>query len=248
MASEYYKWLARDVKPREVKELTKEEKRRNWWDYHKWHVVIAIVCVLLVADFIGDIVNNRLNTPDYYIAYIGQSTLPDDTVTAIEEAFASLGQDITGNGKVQVTVQQYQPSTSEPTGDFLTEQDYSSAYSGTVQLMADIQTAQSVIFLMEDPDFVQGNYEILARIDGTLPENTPDSDVPTALRWGDCPVLAGLDLGTYVLDGLMTPVEGSNAELLENLYIARRGFWNNESSPEIDGAVELFELLTEGAR
>ena len=35
MAGEYVRWLARVVKPAEKKELTPEEKRRNWWAYHK---------------------------------------------------------------------------------------------------------------------------------------------------------------------------------------------------------------------
>ena len=54
MASEYLKWKYRDVKPDEPIVYTKEEKRRNWWDYHKWHVVIAVVLVLIAADIIWD--------------------------------------------------------------------------------------------------------------------------------------------------------------------------------------------------
>ena len=36
MAGEYVRWLARNEKPREKRELSPEEKRRNWWAYHKW--------------------------------------------------------------------------------------------------------------------------------------------------------------------------------------------------------------------
>ena len=50
MAGEYVRWLARNEKPREKRELTPEEKRRNWWDYHKWHVVLAILCAVLLGD------------------------------------------------------------------------------------------------------------------------------------------------------------------------------------------------------
>lgn len=233
MASEYYKWLARNEKPREVKELTPQEKRRNWWDYHKWHVVIAIVCVLLAADFAGDIVSGYLNEPDYHIAYVGSVTLPEDTVEAIETAFAGLGEDINGNGKVQVKLQQYVFAESDESDTVLLEQTAEAEYSGTVQLMANLQTAESVIFLLEDPEGFQKSYEIL--------------DAAGYHQWGSCPVLTELELGNFVLDGLMEAYEGSNQEALANLYIARRGFWNNESSPGIDGAIALYELLTEGA-
>lgn len=232
MASEYYKWLARNEKPEEVKELTPEEKRRNWWDYHKWHVVIAIVCVLLAVDFVGDIVSGYLNEPDYRIAYVGTVTLPDDMVEAIEAAFAELGEDITENGKVQVELQQYVFAASDENDTVLTEQTAEAAYSGTMQLTTDIQTAQSVIFLLEDPETFRLDYGVL--------------DGDGYRRWGDCPVLTELELGNYVLTGLMEAYEGSNQEALADLYIARRSFQNNESSPEIDGAIALYELLTEG--
>lgn len=247
MAGEYYRWLARNEKPEEKRELTRAEKRRNWWDYHKWHVVIAIVCVLLTGDFVWDMVEGHLNTPDYCIAYVGEVLLPDDTVEALETAFAELGEDLTGNGKVQVVVQQYQITDTVSTDPAMLEQSAESSYAASVQLMANIQTAESVLFLLEDPEDFQSRYEILARVDGTFPEDTPDSDVPVGYAWSDCPVLTGLDLGNFVLDDLMIDFEGSNQELLSGMYIARRGFWNSESSTQIDGALKLWDILTEGA-
>ena len=108
MAGEYVRWLARDVKPMEKKELTPQEKRRNWWDYHKWHVVIAIVCLILAADLVSDVVHNIRNKPDYTIAYVGYTELPDDLARAVETAIATKGEDLNGNGQVQVELVQYQ--------------------------------------------------------------------------------------------------------------------------------------------
>ena len=39
MASEYWKWKFKDVRPEEKRELTPEEKRKNWWHYHRWHEI-----------------------------------------------------------------------------------------------------------------------------------------------------------------------------------------------------------------
>ena len=48
MASEYLKYLNRDVKPEgPPPELTPKEKRRNWWYYH-WKIV-AVVCIIVLA-------------------------------------------------------------------------------------------------------------------------------------------------------------------------------------------------------
>ncbi len=232
MAGEYYKWLARDVQPEAPpRELTPREKWRNWWDYHKWQVVIAIVCIWMVGDFVFGMVAGKRNTPDYTIAYIGQTVLPDDTAQALETAFAALGEDITGNGKVQVRLQQYNPLPDEITDPQQLEQAAERSYAVAMQIQANLQTAESVIFLLEDPAAFQAEYECLGE----------------HYLWENCPALTALDLGSYTLAGLMTPVEGSNQEALARLTIARRVFFNNEQSPAIDGANRLFDQLTEGA-
>ena len=41
MASEYLKWKYRDVKPDEPIRLTQKEKALNWWQYHKWYVLLG---------------------------------------------------------------------------------------------------------------------------------------------------------------------------------------------------------------
>ncbi len=233
MASKYYEWLARDVKPDEPpRELTPAEKRRNWWHYHKWQVLIGVICIWLLGDFIWSMVDAKLNTPDYTIAYVGATQLPNDTLSAIETAFAAFGEDITDNGKVQVRIQQYIQSDGEVSDLTQLEQTAEREYATAVQLMTNIQTAESVIFLLETPEAFQAEYGIVAE----------------SVLWAECPVLTGLDLGNYVLTGLMTPVEGSNQELLSRFTLALRSFDNNEESPAIFAAGQLFAELTEGAQ
>ncbi len=233
MAGEYYKWLARDVQPDEPpRELTPREKWNNWWDYHKWHVIIALVCLWMAGDFVLGIVEGKRNVPDYTIAYVGTFQLPDDTIQALETAFASKGEDLNGNGKVQVRVQQYILSDEESTDIAALEQAAEQEYAVAMQLRANLETAESVLFLLEDPEGFQEEF-------GLLGEHH---------RWADCPALTGLDLGSFLLQELMTPVEGSNQGAMAELYFARRIFENNESSPAITGANALFEQLTEGVQ
>ncbi|MCX4374173.1 MAG: hypothetical protein OSJ58_20585, partial [Dysosmobacter sp.] len=63
MASEYLKKKYRDVKPDAPLELTKAEKRKNWWHYYKWHVGIVLVLLAIT----GSIMWNTLSRtePDY---------------------------------------------------------------------------------------------------------------------------------------------------------------------------------------
>lgn len=177
MASEYLQWLARNEKPEEKRELTPKEKWNNWWHFHKWHVVIALAAVLFVAALIRDVVRNINNEPDYQLAYIGTVSLQDETVAALEEALAELGEDRTGDGRVLVQVNQYLVD------------DEVMGYAAQVQLWVDAENCDSFVFLMEDPVQVQEKYEILAYPDGTAPEegSTPSEDL--WYSWAECPVL-----------------------------------------------------------
>ena len=67
MASEYLKQKYKDVKPDVPRELTKAEKRKNWWHYHKWHVAAAIVLLLIAADLVWGFLGRGEPKPDYQI-------------------------------------------------------------------------------------------------------------------------------------------------------------------------------------
>ena len=247
MAGEYVRWLARDVKPREKKELTPEEKRRNWWDYHKWHVVIALVCAVFLGDLIHDTVRNSRNQPDYVVAYVGQTALPDTLARIVEDGLQQLGEDLNGNGKVQVELRQYVLSDGSESNMALVMEDTERGYASSLLLQGTIETVESMIFLLEDPEMFRTSFPVLCRTDGTLVEDTPDSDVPLYYRWEDCPLLAGLELPNFevpVIDGM---VEGDSQAALGKLGVARRGLWDDGTNDKIRGNIALFERITEGA-
>ena len=52
--------------------------------------------------------------PDYKIAYVGSSRLPEDTAAALEAAFASLGEDLNGDGKIAAVLTQYVSDSGTP--------------------------------------------------------------------------------------------------------------------------------------
>lgn len=237
MASEYLKWKYRDVKPREKKELTPAEKRKNWWHYHKWHVVIGLVLAGIGANLIWNALGVGQTRPDYQVAYVGEDALPDDTAAAIESAFASLGEDLNGDGKVTVLLNQYPLSAGDP----------QTAMAVQVRLMGDLSEYESSFFLLDDPERFQQDYRSLSFLDGSLPEEGDYSVEGKYLPWDQCPVLAGLDLGEYSYDLLGTEVTGDSNELVSGLSLARRGVWNEKNTPHPEGCEALWAALTEGA-
>ena len=247
MAGEYYRWLARNEKPEEKRELTKEEKRRNWWDYHKWHVVIGIVCLIFALDLIGDVVHNARNHPDYKIAYVGFTDLPDGVAEALESAIAELGEDLNGNGKVQVELAEYllydESAAENPA---LEEQNAEMAYNASLLLTTNIELVESMIWILEEPELFAATYPILCHTDGTLPGS--ETDAPLYYEWADCPVLTALELGTFEIPVINGTVEGDCQMAMEHLCVARRGLWEDGSNDMIEGAVRLWETMTEGAK
>ncbi len=151
MASEYLKWKYRDVRPDKPVELTKKQRRQNWWHYHKWYVALGAAAVLIAASLVWHAVTQV--HPDYQIAYVGAYPLPEEEAAAWVERLSALGADCDGDGKVVVQLNQY------PTGG--SGEDAMYAAASNVKLMADFDSCESYFFLLEDPEAFQENYDIL---------------------------------------------------------------------------------------
>ena len=234
-----------DHTPEPPKEYTKKEKAQNWWHYHKFIVLGVVVAILVVAWFIKDTVFQT--RPDVQIGYIGQYDLPADTVTALQDALTPYCTDLNGDGKVVVQVNSY-------TVDFNAENDNSDAYNqmaGVTRLSAELSSGgKTYIFLLEDPEGFEAQTGALQYLDGTVPDDpeTPDADWREMVyRWTDCPVLTGLDLGSYEGLTLMDDVTGTNQSVLAHLYVGRRGVWDEKQVPTYEGCAELWDTLTAGA-
>ena len=149
MASEYLKWKYRDVKPEKAVELTKQQRRRNWWHYHKWHVLIGGVLILIAADWAWSALTQV--HPDYQIAYVGTAPLDQEDAAAWEARLSALGRDCNGDGKIVMQLNQY----------LSVQEDAMYTAAANVKLLADLDGRESYFFLLEDPEQFQADYEIL---------------------------------------------------------------------------------------
>lgn len=226
MASEYLlKKAKEEVRPETPRVLTREERRRNWWHYHKWHVCIGIMLLLILLELLLNALGIGQTKPDYSIAYVGSTPLSEETVSALVDAFTDISSDMNGDGKIVVSLQQY---TSVNTGD---ADSLYFAQAAQVQLVADITECVSYFFLMEDPASFQEATSALCNLDGTLPDDGDLSPDGKYIRWGNCPVLAQMEIGAD----------------LSHLAFARRGFWTEKTVPNAAECAQLWNILTEGA-
>lgn len=227
MRSEYQKWVARNEKPVEKRELTKAEKRANWWHYHKTTVFICIAVILVVAWFIYDTQIDVPATPDLQVAYLGTNALSASDAAALEAALAAQLQDLNGDGQVLVRVNQYLIS--------MAEDGYMSIVAERANLMADISACDSFLFLMEDPATAQAAYAILAYPDGTEPETIDPVPEGLWLAWKDCPALTAL-------------LPEANQTVFSQLYVGRRVVGASDNCPHLESYVALWEKLIENAK
>lgn len=237
MASEYLKWKARDIQPDKPWEMTPGEARRNWWYYHKWHVLIGIVLLAIACDLTISALGIGKTAPDCQIAYIGSSPLPEDTLSALEAALSPVCGDLNGDGKAQVTIVQYISSKETPEESAATE----------IRLLGDLEDCESSLFLLEDPERFQRTYHVLCHLDGSLPEDTDNAAELCCLKWESCPSLTALELGAYQESIWGQSLSGSSEALLSPLYLARRGYWTTKTAPNPEGCAAFWRVLTEGA-
>lgn len=211
---------------------------KNWWYYHKWYVICAIAVVWILGDIAGNALGLREKKPDFQIAYVGKTVLPDDTVAALEQAFAELGGDFNGDGESIVQVNQYVLSfqSSDPETSSLN-------YASEVLLMGDISVCDSYFFLTDDPGNLQKACQIFANPDGSCPDDSDVSAEGKVILWADCSDLANMDLGTYTVSAAGSEITGDNQELLSGLSLGRRCFHSDKSSDCRSQCDELWSRL-----
>lgn len=223
---------------------------KNWWYYYKWYVVCGVIVAAVAVHLIGNAFGLWQRSPDFQVAYVGKTPLPDDTAEALKQAFAAVAGDFNGDGRVLVQVNQY--VSGDSTGELaltegVREELNTSAQIADVQLIGDIMDYGSYFFLTDDPAAFQKSYQVLANADGSSPVNIDFSVENKVFLWADCPRLAELDLGTYEFLSLGETVSGDNQELLSPLYLGRRCFYDDRRCDNAQACGELWNKLAKEA-
>lgn len=209
----------------------KQGKWKNWWYYHKWHVICGIILLGIIINLVGSYLGLWTKSPDLQIAYVGRTQLPDDTVAALEQALTSLASDFNGDGEIIVKVNQYTHDMKNVDPDTA----YYYGYASEISLIGDITDCVSYFFLMDDPDQFQRDFQLLACPDGSCPDDGDYATEDKVIPWAACPLLAGMELGEEL--------SVSNQELLSGLFIGRRCFYTKDITEHVDECNDLWDIL-----
>ncbi len=218
--------------------LTKTEKLKNWWHYRKWYVIIGAFLFAALISIVGSMLGLFTKSSDLQIAYVGTAALPQDTITAIQDAFTALADDYNGDGEIIVQVNQYVLD-----GQTVNAENAYSQYASEVTLIADISECESYLFLLDHPQEFQQEYQVLAMPDGTCPDEADYSVEDKIILWAECPPLAGAELGTFTENIAGQNFSGSNQDILSGLFLARRCFYGEKMCENTEECGRLWELL-----
>ena len=190
---------------------TPKKKWDNFWFYHKWHVVIAVIAVLLIVFFIHDMVT-KVN-PDYEIGMITEITYPSDMIDSLEAQIEKYADDRDGDGQVSVQINQYVFSSGTNSDSTMAEMEEASY----VKLTADLTSGTSVIFITDEPSLEkeQSNIQMFAYADGTNPAEGAEDYDKIRVGFKDCKNLSPLQ---YNLD----LTSGGSENLFDSLGISMR--------------------------
>ena len=221
--------------------LSPKEKRANWWHYHKWHVIIGAVLLFCLCDILKDAFHIGEVKPDFQFAYVAVDALPDDTAEALTAYLESIAFDANGDGKITVELHQYTSGDEETNSDSAYYK-----YASEITLMADITDNDSFFFLLEDPEEFETANAALAYLDGSLPADNARDYENMALAWTDSTLLSQADLGSFTASTLGYEASGDSNAIVEKLYLARRGFWGEETCENYEACLELWDMLIAG--
>lgn len=211
---------------------------KNWWYYHKWYVIIGVILLGVAVDLICNALGLFTKSPDLQIAYVGKAPLPQDTVSALQQSFTSLAGDFNHDGEIIVQINQY-------VGDSNTT-DVEAAYyqyASEITLIGDISDCESYLFLMEDPQNFQREYQLLALPDGSCPDEADYSVEDKVIVWAQCPLLTGMELGSYSEMTMGQVTTGTNQELLAGLSLGRRCFYTDAVTDHLQECSDLWDML-----
>lgn len=218
-----------DLKPDEPRPpLTPKEKWQNFWFYYKWHVVVAVVVLLLVIFTVRDFLTRE--NPDLQMSFVTTQALPQALLDHLSQQLEDAGMvpDLNGDGKSILQMNLYQIST-----DGEESVDYANQISGTVKFSSDLQMGDTVVFLTDDLESVNEWSGAFNPEEGSQ-----------WVAWQDAPGLASLDL-TYQDEYTGETVDISS--LLDGFVVVRRGYTGQEDEEVLEKAAQgdaFFEALT----
>ena len=163
----------------EIKLVTAKDKRKNWWYYHKRHLLVGIIAAAMVGSLIYSLVSQV--EPDYTIGLLTSYSMPDVGKQQLESCIAQYADDRNGDGQVKVVISNYVFSDSDTI-------DYQIQQASVVRFMGEASTNEAMIYHHNEVAFnsLEDSFDGFFQYnDGTaMPEDAKDYE-NAMVSWND---------------------------------------------------------------
>ncbi|WP_283610050.1 hypothetical protein [Faecalispora anaeroviscerum] len=226
---------------------TPKGKWENFWYYHKFHLLIALVVIALIVSFVYELTTKE--EPDYQIGVLTQTKFSDEAATVLEQKIARYGKDLNGDGRVIVRVNSYLIVMEE--GKEVSDPSFQMA--SVAKFLSDLEAGDSMIFLTDDASFRahQKTRQMFSNLDGTVPKAGKEKEAAMRLPWKDAKPLSSLiteaDLGMLDADSrqkVMQQLDGLGASL--RVFSGTPLEQNPEKVSYYTASCTLFDRLVSG--
>ncbi len=139
--------------PREMPDLTPQQRRDNWWRYHWLYVLAGVLAVLTAAGIAWE----RFSRAEYDCgaALVTRYAVTQEELSALKTALEAAAEDSNSDGRVQVSVNDIQ---IDYTATDLDDASIRQMTTNVDKLHADFYTGQSGVFILDDPENFQRNH------------------------------------------------------------------------------------------
>ena len=209
--------------PKEMPDMTPQQRRDNWWRYHWLYVLMAVLAAITVLGIVWEQVTKERY--DCSVALITRYAATPAEIASIQAALEQVCPDHDGDGEVHVAINAIQIDYTSTDMDDAAIQVMT---TNVDKLNSDFFTRQSGIFLLDDPEYFQIAHGALAWLDGsTPPEGALDWEDMT-IPWKDWAGAAGVELDNCEAD---------------RLWFARRAVFDQADEAAFAGAGALWTAL-----
>lgn len=121
---------------------TKKDKAKNWWYYNKRILLFAAIVAAIVISLIYSVVSKV--EPDYNVGMITSFSLPSEVVEELENYLVPFCEDLNGDGRVKVAVNNY------VFGDNSSGQDYQMVQASYTRFAGDASLGSCMIYIHDE--------------------------------------------------------------------------------------------------
>ena len=199
-----------DLRPEPQHQMTPAEKRKNFWYYNKWKILIALAAAVLAGVTVWQAATQV--QPDYQVGLLSTQAVPSQVSMALQEALQTVADDRNGDGQVVVAVMPYEPLSETP----------EVVMAATAHLMGDAEMGANAFLLCDDPSAFPDLVTLFADNSGTpLEPGDTGSLAAVGTPLGEYPALAGALDGWLAAQQDDTGAAAWSVDFLQQFLVVR---------------------------